>query len=275
MTPTDISVVGPMARHAEDLALAMGVLAGPDLLAQPAWRVDLAPPRHRRLGGFRVGVWTGPPLSEVDDSVVAAFDAAAAALRKTGATVDETARPPIADEEQQRLFMLLLRAATASRLSEPEFERQQAIAAAIADGDTSARAAVARGATLSHRAWGVANEARTKLRYRWREFFQQFDVLLAPIGATAAFRHDQNPDRDARTLPVNGKKVSYNDQLFWAGPASLSYLPATAAPLGLTKEGLPVGCQIIGAEGEDLTTIEFARLLAEEIGGFVPPPGFA
>jgi hypothetical protein len=33
--------------------------------------------------------------------------------------------------------------------------------------------------------------------------------------------------------------------------------------------------QIIGAEGEDLTTIEFARLLAAEIGGFVPPPAYA
>jgi amidase len=100
-------------------------------------------------------------------------------------------------------------------------------------------------------------------------------VLLAPVAATAAFRHDHNPDRDARTVPVNGKALPYQEQLFWAGVASLSYLPATAAPLGLTDAGLPVGCQIIGADGEDLTTIEFARLLAAEIGGFVPPPGFA
>ena len=55
---------------------------------------------------------------------------------------------------------------------------------------------------------------------------------------------------------------------------SLSYLPVTAAPVGLTAEGLPVGVQIIGAEGEDPTTIEFARLLAAEIGGFAPPPDF-
>jgi amidase len=32
--------------------------------------------------------------------------------------------------------------------------------------------------------------------------------------------------------------------------------------------------QVIGGEGEDPTTIEFARLLADEIGGFAPPPGF-
>jgi amidase len=55
----------------------------------------------------------------------------------------------------------------------------------------------------------------------------------------------------------------------------LSYLPATAAPIGLTAAGLPVGLQIIGPEGEDPTTIEFARLLANEIGGFVAPSGYA
>jgi Amidase len=49
-------------------------------------------------------------------------------------------------------------------------------------------------------------------------------------------------------------------------------LPAIAAPIGLTAEGLPVALQIIGPRGEDPTTIEFARLLAAEIGGFVPPP---
>jgi amidase len=58
----------------------------------------------------------------------------------------------------------------------------------------------------------------------------------------------------------------------FAGFASLSDLPAVAAPIGLTAEGLPVALQIIGPEGEDPTTIEFARLLVAEIGGFVPPP---
>ena len=95
------------------------------------------------------------------------------------------------------------------------------------------------------------------------------------MAATAAFAHDHNPDRDARLIPVNGKPRSYQEQLFWAGVASLCYLPATAAPLGLPSAGLPVGVQIIGGEGEDPTTIEFARLLAGEIGGFVPPPGYA
>jgi amidase len=223
MTPTDISVVGPMARHAEDLDLALRVLAGPDLLQRMAWRVELPPPRRRRLG----------------------------------------------------LFMLLLRAATPSRMRDEDFARQQEIAATRADDDFSDRAAVARGATLLHRAWGNANEARTKLRYTWHEFFKRFDVLLTPVAATAAFPHNHNTNRDERTVSVNGKPVPYAEQLFFAGLASLSYLPATAAPIGFTGEELPVGLQIIGPEGEDPTTIEFARLLAAEIGGFVPPPTYA
>jgi amidase len=170
--------------------------------------------------------------------------------------------------------MTLLRAATASRISDADFAAQKEIAATIAADDMSFRATLARGATLYHRAWAIANEARNKLRYAWRDFFQRFDVLLTPVAATAAFPHDHNPDRDQRLIPVNGRLIPYGDQRFWAGLASLCHLPATAAPIGLTAAGLPVGLQIIGAEGEDPTTIEFARLLADEIGGFTPPPGY-
>jgi amidase len=270
LTPTDISVVGPMARYAEDLELAMRILAGPDLLQQ-AWRVELPPPRHRRLGEFRVGLWLDSPLCEIDDSIRDRFAAATGALNAAGATIDETPRPPIADAAHHQLFMLLLRGATAARMRDEDFAAQRAIAASVAPDDMSFPATLARGVAIDHRGWGIANEARSKLRYAWREFFERFDVLLAPVAATAAFPHDHNPDRDGRMIEVNGKAVPYGDQRFWAGLASLSYLPATAAPLGLTPAGLPVGMQIIGAEGDDLTTIEFARLLAAEIGGFTPP----
>jgi amidase len=274
MTPIDISVVGPLARYAEDLDLALRALAGPDLLEQAAWRVELPPPRHRRLGEFRVAVWASSTLCRIDTSVSDLFDRAIDAVVRAGATVDDRARPGICDEEHQRLFMLLLRAATASRMGDEDFARQQEIAATLTDDDTSDRAAVARGATLLHRAWGNANEARTKLRYAWHEFFKRFDVLLTPVAATAAFPHDRNPNRDERTVMVDGEPAPYAEQIFFAGLASLSYLPATAAPMGLTGAGLPAGLQIIGPEGEDPTTIEFARLLAAEIGGFVPPPAY-
>jgi amidase len=54
----------------------------------------------------------------------------------------------------------------------------------------------------------------------------------------------------------------------------MPYLPATAAPAGLARDGLPTGLQIIGAFGRDRTTIAVARWLESLTGGFVPPPGW-
>jgi amidase len=47
------------------------------------------------------------------------------------------------------------------------------------------------------------------------------------------------------------------------------------APAGVAPDGLPVGIQIMGPYGEDATPVTFADLLAREIGGFIPPPGYA
>jgi amidase len=52
-------------------------------------------------------------------------------------------------------------------------------------------------------------------------------------------------------------------------------LPATALPLGLSREGLPMGAQVIGGWMQDLTTIHFAELVEREFGGFIPPPRFS
>jgi amidase len=64
----------------------------------------------------------------------------------------------------------------------------------------------------------------------------------------------------------------YGDLMSWIPPATLTGCPATAAPIGQTAAGLPVGVQIMGPFWEDATPIAFADMLAKEIGGFSPPP---
>ena len=82
------------------------------------------------------------------------------------------------------------------------------------------------------------------------------------------------PDIDHAAAELGQPSGPLASGLFCA-PISFAGLPAVSLPLHRTAAGLPVGVQIIGAEGEDPTTIEFARLLAAEIGGFVAPPGYA
>jgi len=54
----------------------------------------------------------------------------------------------------------------------------------------------------------------------------------------------------------------------------MAWLPAIVAPVGRTKDGPPVGVQIVGPYLEDRTPIDFARRLADVVGGFERPPGF-
>jgi amidase len=117
-------------------------------------------------------------------------------------------------------------------------------------------------------------DAQLAVRRLWARLFEGFDVVLAPTLGTLAFPHDDSPDMFARTLLLNGETTSYFSQIAWSGVATLAHLPATAAPMGLSRGGLPMGVQIIGPYLEDRTTIAFAGLLEREFGGFVKPPGY-
>ena len=274
ITMPDISVVGPLARSAEDLRLVLDLVAGPGTLAAPGWRLDLPEPAKARLADYRVALWADDAMSEVDRPVLERLHALAEALGRAGATVDETARPAFEPRDYHALYIKLLRAVTSARQVEADFERAVREAEALDPAEESYRAWLLRGSTLRHRAWLPLDEARDRLRLVWREFFREHDLLLCPVTASAAFPHDHHPERMERLLTVNGRQVPYLDQLFWAGLPAVCYLPSTVAPIGPGADGLPVGVQIVGPEFADRTTIDFARLIADVIGGFVPPPGY-
>jgi amidase len=102
-----------------------------------------------------------------------------------------------------------------------------------------------RANTMYHKDWLALNEARHHMREKWAAFFEEWDLLLCPPAASAAFPHDHGGERWERTIVVNGRKVPTTDQLFWAGYPGMAYLPAAVAPCGFTPAGLPVGVQIV------------------------------
>ncbi len=111
------------------------------------------------------------------------------------------------------------------------------------------------------------------MRWAWAAFFDNYDVLLTPIMPTSAFPHDHRAFGE-RTIDVDGAKRPYFEQVFWAGLAGVSYLPATIVPTGPDAAGLPIGVQIVGPEYGDLATIGVAQLLEQHGFAFQPPPGY-
>ncbi|MFK8021256.1 MAG: amidase [Pseudomonadales bacterium] len=274
----DIAVCGPLARSAEDLALAMDIITGPETLRSSGWQLALPRPQKKQLRDYRVAVWMNDEQSAVDGETQAIIENLADVLEKAGATVSFSARPDIDVKRSHTTYMTLMHSIMGASASKNAYQKSQLIASQLSADDDSPAALIARGMSATHRAWLQANNYREKLRYQWRDFFLDWDILLCPQMATAAFEHDQNPKLSARTVMVDDQERSYFEQIFWSGLTTTAYLPSTVFPAGRTQAkpapGLPIGIQAVGAEYNDYLTIDFARLVAEQIGGFTIPPNF-
>ena len=269
----DISVIGPLARSADDLALALDVMAGPEDI-ETGWKLDLPPPRATTVKGLRVAMMTDHALSEVDTSIATKLTELAEFLRREGATVSTAARPDFDLARGHRLYIEMLRATTSARSDAAAMQHWRAEAARLSFDDASYYAMMARGISMSHRDFLLGNEQRQRMRRAWAAFFRDWDVFLCPVAASPAQPHDHAGERWERCITVNNHRVPATDQMFWAGISCFYLLPATSAPLGFSPEGLPVGVQIVGAQYADRTTIQFAKLLETAWQGFVPPPGW-
>jgi amidase len=271
--PTDIAVIGPLARSANDLGLALDAIAGPDP-GDSALLVSLPPARITRLQGLRVAVWATEQGQATDSETVEKLHALADFLERAGAVVSRTARPGFDAGEAYRLYLQLLNAAWSAMATDASLATQREGAISRGEDDMSADAIMCRSVDMSHRTWLRLNERRHRLRRAWTGFFRDYDVLLCPAIATAAFRHMQQAVTWERRITVEGREMAYNDMLFWPGLIGGYHLPATVAPVGFTSAGLPLGVQIAGPVYGDRTTIAVAALLEQEFLGFTPPPDF-
>jgi amidase len=266
----DISVIGPLARSASDLETVVRTLAGPDEIMAQGYRLEL-PELERGLTGLKVAVWADDPFSPVSAEVRGRIDLVTRMLRDAGASVDEKARPDFTAAHSHAVYQTLLQSTMAARAPAADYEKLRSRVAALSPGDTSPAATVLRAQAASFRDWTAANEMRHQLRWRWHEFFANYDVVLAPIMPTAAFPHDHRPFGE-RTITIDGRDYPYFQQVFWAGLSGVAYLPSTVIPTGLNGDGLPIGVQIIGPEYGDLITIAVAQQLEQAGLRFVPPP---
>jgi amidase len=272
----DMSVIGPMARSAADLQLELEVIAGPDEMWEGiGYKLALPPPRHDKLADFRVLVIDNHPLCPTADSVRGALNTLAGNLTKAGCQVGR-GNPNLPNlARTTRNYAELLGAFFGLDLSPEERVRYQSEVQVLSPEDQGVHAYGLRGLTASHPEWLRASGVRGGLRARWQALFKDVDVVLCPPMPTPAFPQDQSKPQDKRQLDIDGKIVSYHDQLAWCGIATLTGLPATVAPIGWSETGLPIGVQIVGGFLDDHTTIKFAELIEREFGGFTPPPNFA
>jgi amidase len=266
---TDLSVVGPMARSADDLRAALTAIGGPSGDDATAYRWSLPAPRRTNLREFRVGCVLDDPLCRVGSDVRTVLENAVARIEKAGARVDRGWPDGVNLAEQLNTYLFLLYAVMAPRFPP---EAQDALREAYRQNPKNPA-----GAALvePHVRWQAETAKRFAARAVWQQYFRDHDVFLMPVAFVPAFPHDHSEPMDRRTLETPEGKRSYLDITPWIAAPTLTGCPATVAPVGRTTAGLPVGIQIMGPYLEDATPIEFARLIAGVTGGFEPPKGFS
>ncbi|MCP5025210.1 MAG: amidase [Actinomycetia bacterium] len=274
ITELDIGVGGPMARYASDLQLGLDIMAGAGGFNAVGWKLDLPAPRKTHPNEIRAAVMLESPCVVQDQELTDQLATTVDALAEIGVQVDHHARPNLDIGRAHEVYLMLLRAATGTEYPADAYESQRQHATRWEAGDRDYRAVAGKAITASHWEWARWHREREEHRLAWDRFFDDYDVLLCPTAASAAYPHDHEGERADRTIPVNGGQESTIDQLFWAGLSGNVYLPGTVAPAGFTASGLPCGLQIIGGHLRDRETIAFAALMERELGGYQTPPGY-
>ncbi len=272
LVETDVNCGGPLARSLEDLRLALGVIAGPVPEDAPAWRLELDSwPAPDDVRALRVATVfdEGSDVLPVAHDVRASLEAFASRIADAGARVEAVALPvPFA--HGVRSWQELVCPIIGMGLPDDTF-------AALTDlehvpGDEPALAA-GRALTSRYRTWARANDLRQHQRAAWATFFDQWDVVLAPVMPTPAFPHDTERPLGDRLLDVDGMPVQSVVATAWCCAIGSVLLPVVTLPTGPTPTGLPVGIQLIGSFLSDLRLLQIAALLDHAAGpGFTPPP---
>jgi len=270
--PADqLSVAGPMARSATDLQDMLLMMAGPEAPESLAlsWKLPVA--RATNLRNYRIGYVLDDERCPVRPEVKAKLEETIAALRAAGAQLEEGWPKEIDVEAQFNTYAYLLLSSYVEAMPDEEAAKLRMLSKGSKVDLLTMRA---RAFTDRHEGYVAALRDQLLHRRAWTSYFKTHDAFLMPTAFTTAFEHVQTEPLEFRAIKTPDGDRAYTDLLFWISFATMTGCPATIAPIGLAANGLPVGIQIMGPYMEDATPISIAGLMADVIGGFMPPPGY-
>lgn len=243
------SVQGPMARNVDDLALLLSVLAGPTELSHTAHETPgsaFAQISALDLKGLKFALSTDLGGSfQVDHQVADIITAQGAVLENLGASV-QLAAPDLSEAEDtfRTLRAWHFQAMLGSLLAEHPDEFKKSLADNIRAGENLTGHDVARG-----------YRQRTALSQRMAAFFDDYDALVLPVSQVPPFPADQEFPAD-----INGQvQATYLDWMRSAYFITVTGCPAMSVPAGFTKEGWPVGIQIVVRPNAEYRLLQIAK----------------
>ena len=223
-----LSVAGPLARSAEDLALLLRITA-----TRPLAETSVPLRQARMLAVL------DHPVSPVDAEVRGPMEGTIETLERKGVAIERESDllPDLARQHADYMRMLAI------------------VMARGAPGPDGKRATAAD--------WFELLDVQAASEAAWERLFERYDYILAPPAPVLAIPHDPRPVRE-RTVTIDGTERPFAEVFDWAGLVTFPNLPATVLPIGASGE-LPCGMQVVGPRWGDLGCIAAARAIGEAL----------
>ena len=237
--------IGPMSRTVADSALMLSVIAGPDprdRYSIPAADFDyLEAAQPSSLKGLRIAYSEDWGYAAVDPEVRRVVSEAVAVFERELGCHVERANPGWRSDAGATFWTLVAADTDLTGMRKLIAGREHEISPHLVD--------------LVMKPWTGADftDAHTQRKAicntMWR-FMSNYDLLITPTLAVPPFPvHMQGPEI------IEGRMGKNADWLCFTFPANLTGQPAASIPAGFTKDGLPVGLQIIGRHLDDRTVL--------------------
>jgi aspartyl-tRNA(Asn)/glutamyl-tRNA(Gln) amidotransferase subunit A len=241
--------VGPLARSVADAATLLSLLAGRDPLdpASSAHRVeDFSAALRKPLRKFRLGRPREYFWGKLDGEVRRATEAAVRDMEKHGATIREISLPHLSESAD---------AATNISLAETRYYHEMAgyFPAHAVEYSEEVRQRIDAGGRVLATQFLAGLAVQKRVRAEFDAAFQDVDAIVAPSApVTAPLIGADNVDVDGEQIGVRAALVGMNR------PANFTGHPAISVPCGFTRDGLPVGLQLIGRSFDESTLLRIA-----------------
>lgn len=257
-TVDSLTVVGPMARRVEDLAMLLAIIAGPDGLDPSIPPVPLHDPSEVSVPDLRVAYFTddgyATPTQETQDAV----RAAAEALQRSGTSVTEIVPPGVG--EVFDLFVNVFEGDGGVAA------RRVLRAAGTADEDVHpfTRWVLEKSIedTMTAGEYNLIVEKWDHFRKDMLRFMQHFDIIVCPANGKPALAHG------FRFRPEDMRNFSYTLA------HNLTGYPVAVVRAGTSPEGLPIGVQIVAGPWREHVALAAASVVEAASGGWQPSPLF-
>ncbi|MBU2091614.1 MAG: amidase [Alphaproteobacteria bacterium] len=252
----NMSVDGPMGRNVGDVALFLDAMVGqhpddPISLVEPATSYSAAIANPGKLGRVAFSADLGG-ITPVDPEVRAIVTAAAKLFETLGATVEE-ASPDLRHASET---FQVLRAAQFAASKAPLLETHRALLKPEVIWN------IEKGQKLTAEEIGQAERWRGEMYHGMVKFFETYDVLVCPTAIVPPYPIEQRYVEE-----VDGHRFdNYIDWVLICAAITNTSCPAISVPCGFTKDGLPIGLQIVGKPRDEAGLLRAARLFEQAAG---------